>query len=54
MVDRDRVIGTATRYKSDGPGIVSRWGAKSSATVHTGPGAHAAFCKMGTEFLSRG
>ena len=30
------------------PGIESRWGAKFSAPVQTGPGAHPASCKMGT------
>ena len=27
----------------------SRWGARFSAPVHTGPGAHPASCTMGTE-----
>ena len=30
----------ATRYGLDGPGIESRWGARFSAPVQTGPGAH--------------
>ena len=30
----------ATNYWLDGPGIESRWGARFSAPVHTGPGAH--------------
>jgi hypothetical protein len=38
----------ATRYGLDGPRIESRWGARFSALVHTGPGAHPASCTMGT------
>jgi len=30
------------------PGIESRWGARFSAPVQTGPGAHPASCTMGT------
>ena len=43
-------VGIATGYGLDGPGIESRWGwgARFSATVQTGPGAHPASCKMGT------
>ena len=33
-------VGTATGYGLDGPGIKSLWGAKFSAPVQTGPGAH--------------
>ena len=34
---------TAIGYGLDGPGIESRWGgARFSALVHTGPGAHPA------------
>jgi len=43
------VVGIATAYGLDGPGIESLWGARFSATVHTGPEAHTAFCTMGTE-----
>jgi hypothetical protein len=32
--------GIATRYGLKGSGIESRWGARFSAPVHTGPGAH--------------
>ena len=32
----------------DGPRIESRWGARFSAPVQTGPGAHPASCTMGT------
>jgi hypothetical protein len=42
------VVGTATSYGLDGPGIESRWGARFSALVQTGPGAHSASCTMGT------
>jgi len=42
------VVGTATGYGLNGPGIEFRWGVRFSATVQTGPGAHPAFCKMGT------
>jgi hypothetical protein len=38
-VGRDSSIGIASRYGLDGPGIESRWGARSSAPVHTDPGA---------------
>jgi hypothetical protein len=36
----DSSVGIATRYGLDGPGIESRWGARFSAHVQTGPGAH--------------
>ena len=38
----------ATGYGLDGPGIESRWGAKFSARVQTGPGAHPASYTMST------
>ena len=41
-------VGIATDYGLDGPGIESRWGARSSAPVQTGPGAHPASCTIGT------
>ena len=44
----DSVVGIATCYRLDGPGIESRWGARLSAPVRTGPGAHPASCMMGT------
>ena len=46
--DRDGVVGIATRYGVDGPGIESWWGARFSAPVQTGPGSHPASCTMGT------
>jgi hypothetical protein len=42
-------VGIATGYGLDGPGIESRWGARFSAPVQTGPGAHPASCTMGTK-----
>jgi len=44
-------VGTATAYGLDGPGIESRWGARFSAPVQTGPEAHPASCTMGTGFF---
>jgi hypothetical protein len=41
-------VGIATGYGLDGPGIESRWGARLSAPVQTGPGAHPASCTMST------
>jgi len=45
---RDSSVGIATLYGMDGPGIESRWGAISSATVHTDPEAHPASYTTGT------
>ena len=46
---RDSVVGTATRYWLDGPGIESSWvRARFSAPIQTGPGAHPASCTTGT------
>ena len=42
------VVGIATAYGLDGPGIESRWGARFSAPVQTGPEAHPASCTKGT------
>jgi hypothetical protein len=42
------VICIATGYGLDGPGIESRWEARFSAPVHTGPGAHPASRTMNT------
>ena len=44
-------VGIATGYGLDGPGIVSRWGARFSVPVQTGPGAHPASCTMGTGYF---
>jgi hypothetical protein len=48
FVGRDNLVGIATRYGLDGPGIEFRWGAKFSATVQNDPGTHPAACTMGT------
>jgi hypothetical protein len=45
---RDSSVGISTGYGLDGPGIESRWGARISAPVQIGPGAHPASCTMGT------
>jgi len=42
------VVGIATGYGLDGPGIESRWGARFSAPVQTGPETHPASCTMAT------
>ena len=42
------VVGIETGYGLDGPGIESRWRARFSASVQTGPGAHPASRTMGT------
>ena len=47
-------VGIATGYRLDDPGIESRWGLRFFAPAQTGPGAHPAFCKMGTGFFSGG
>jgi hypothetical protein len=41
-------VGIATGHGLDGPGIESRLGARFSAPVQTGSGAHPASCTMGT------
>ena len=42
------VVDIATGYRLDGPEIESRWGARFSAPVQTGPGTHPASCTMRT------
>jgi hypothetical protein len=49
---RDSSVGIASRYGLEGPGIESRWGARFSAPVQTGPGAHTASYTTGTGSLS--
>ena len=44
----DSSVSIATRYGQDGTGIESRWGARFSARVQTGPGAHSASYTRGT------
>ena len=41
------LVGIATDYGLDGPGIEYRWGARFSAPVKTGPVAHPVSCTMG-------
>jgi hypothetical protein len=41
-------VGIANRYGLDGPGDLIRWGARFSAPVQTGPGAHPASYTVGT------
>ena len=41
-------VGIATGYGLEGPGIESLWGARFSAPVQTGSGAHPASCTKGT------
>ena len=45
---RDSAVYIATRYGLDGPGIESRWWARFSAPVRTGPGAHPSSHTVGT------
>ena len=46
-VGRNNSVDIATGYGLDRPGMESRWGAKFSAPVHTGPEAHPASCIKG-------
>ena len=48
---RDSSVGIATRYGLHGPGIESRWGARFSAPVQTGPGAYPVSCTMGKGYF---
>jgi len=41
-------VGIATRYGMDGLEIDSRWGARFSAPVQTGPGVHPSYYTRGT------
>jgi hypothetical protein len=45
------LVGIATGYGLDGPGIESRWGARFFAHVQTGPGAHPVSCAMGIGYF---
>jgi hypothetical protein len=42
------LIDVATGHRLDGPGIETRWTARLSASVQTGPGAHVTSYTMGT------
>jgi len=46
-VGRDSLLGRATGYRVDSPGIESRWGGEFSAVVQADPGAHPASYTMG-------
>jgi hypothetical protein len=48
-VGRNSVAGIATGYGLDVPGIETRWRARFSALVQTGPGANPASYTMGTD-----
>jgi len=41
-------VGIVTRYGLDVPGIESRWGARFSTPVQTGPGTYPASYTLGT------
>jgi hypothetical protein len=41
-------VSIATGYRLDGPGIESRWGARFSAPVQTGPRTNLVSCTTGT------
>jgi hypothetical protein len=47
-VARDNPVVRANRYGLDGPVVQSRWGARFSAPVQTGPEAYPAYYTMGT------
>jgi hypothetical protein len=42
-------VGIETDDRLDGPGIKSQWGARFSALLQTGPGAHPASSTMGAK-----
>jgi len=48
VVGRDTSVGIEIRYGLDGPGIESRWGARFSTPVQTGPEAYPASYTMVT------
>ena len=50
----DSIDGIATGYGLDGLGVKSRWGARFSAPVQTGPGDHPVSCTVGTGSFSGG
>ena len=45
---QDSAVGIATCYRLDGPGIETRWGARFSLPLQTGPGALSASYTMDT------
>jgi len=48
IVGRDCWVSVVTRYGLGGVGIESRWGARFSAPIQTGPGTHPASYTVGT------
>ena len=49
QLGQDSSVGTVTSYGLEGTGFESQWGgARFSAPFQTGPGAHPAYCTMGT------
>ena len=46
--------GYSDKLGMDGPGIESRWEARFSGPVQTGPGAHPASCTMGDRVFPGG
>lgn len=50
----DILVAIATRYVLDGPGIQSRWRARFSTSIQSGPGAYSDSCVIDTCFLSWG
>jgi hypothetical protein len=48
-IRQDSSVGIGNRYELDGPAIESWCGARFSAPIQTGPGAHPASYTMGTE-----
>jgi hypothetical protein len=48
IMGRNSPVGITTCYGLEGLGIESRWEARFSTPVQTGPGAHPVYCKMGT------
>jgi len=51
ITGRDSAVGMVTRYGPGSPEIESRWGARFSAPVQTGPGVHPVSYTMGTGFF---
>jgi hypothetical protein len=45
---QDSIVGIVTFYGLEGRGIESGWGARFSAPIQNGLGAHPASCTMGT------
>ena len=48
-MSRESSVGTATRFGLDGPGIESRWEARFSAPVQTGPAVQPEVKRLGRD-----